>query len=368
MVNKNQMADLAIVGGGAAGMFAAVTAAERGIRAVLIERKARLGSKVLMTANGRCNFTKDISPDDFLKDLRLPGNPHGTAAFVERAIRECPPRKIIAGFKSLNIPLRRMADARMFPANGQASTIVHAFGDLLRDNNVPVVTNCPASAINTLADGGFAVETRNFTIFAHNVLLATGGVSYPKTGSVGDGQKFARELGHKIIPFRSGLIGLETSDRRIVSRAGARFEDARAKIISSDGRTLYEHRGEVDCEAFGLSGAAVYNCQRFIAHSNLKDYEIEVWLGRERLRFANLKARPVKEAIVTLGGVDTREIDAVTMESKIVPHLYFAGEVMDIDGPTGGYNLTLAFATARKAVAAITEKKHGKTNHNYRKL
>ena len=368
MVNKNQMADLAIVGGGAAGMFAAVTAAERGIRAVLIERKARLGSKVLMTANGRCNFTKDISPDDFLKDLRLPGNPHGTAAFVERAIRECPPRKIIAGFKSLNIPLRRMADARMFPANGQASTIVHAFGDLLRDNNVPVVTNCPVSAINTLAEGGFAVETRNFTIFAHNVLLATGGVSYPKTGSVGDGQKFARELGHKIIPFRSGLIGLETSDRRIVSRAGARFEDARAKIISSDGRTLYEHRGEVDCEAFGLSGAAVYNCQRFIAHSNLKDYEIEVWLGRERLRFANLKARPVKEAIVTLGGVDTREIDAATMESKIVPHLYFAGEVMDIDGPTGGYNLTLAFATARKAVAAITEKKHGKTNHNHRKL
>ena len=93
-----------------------------------------------------------------------------------------------------------------------------------------------------------------------------------------------------------------------------------------------------------------------------------MWLGRDRLRFANLKARPLKEAIVTLGGVDTREIDPASMESKIVPHLYFAGEVMDIDGPTGGYNLTLAFATARKAVAAISEKKHGKTHHNHRKL
>lgn len=361
------MADLAIVGGGAAGMFAAVAAAERGIRAVLIERKARLGSKVLMTANGRCNFTKDIGPDDFLKDLKLPGNPHTTAAFVERAIRECPPRKIIAGFRSLNIPLRRMADARMFPANGQASTIVHAFGDLLRDNAVPVVTNCPVEEIVPLAGGGFAVQSRNFTVNAENVLLATGGVSYPKTGSVGDGQKFARALGHRIVPYRSGLIGMETSDRRITSRAGARFEDARAKVISPDGRTLYEHRGEVDCESFGLSGAAVYNCQRYIAHSKLDRFELEVWLGRERLRFADLKARPVKEAIVTLGGVDTAEIDPATMESRIVPHLYFAGEVMDIDGPTGGYNLTLAFATARKAVAAIGQR-HGKTDYKHRKL
>jgi predicted Rossmann fold flavoprotein len=374
MTKKTDMTELAIIGGGAAGMFAAVAAAERGIRAVLIERKARLGSKVLMTANGRCNFTKDISADDFLRDLKLPGNPHSTADFVERAVRECPPRKIIAGFKSLGLPLRRMADARMFPANGQASTIVHAFGDILRDNTFPVITNCPVNAVTSLGDGNFAVETRNFTLCAKNVLLATGGVSYPKTGSVGDGQKFAGALGHRIIPFRSGLIGLETDERKITSRAGRRFEDARARVFSPDGRTLYEHRGEVDCEAFGLSGAAVYNCQRFITHSQLRDFEIEVWLGKERLRFRNLKSRPVKEAIVTLGGVDTKEIDPATMESKIVPNLYFAGEVMDIDGPTGGYNLTLAFATARKAVAAMkekcstTEKKYGKTHHNHRKL
>lgn len=335
---------LAIIGGGAAGMFAASVAADFGIPAVLIERKARLGSKVLMTANGRCNFTKDISSEQFLSDVDCP--------FVAEAIRECPPRKIIAGFKSLNVPLRRMADGRMFPADGKAATIVHAFGDLLRDEEVPILTNCPVRGIekNSL----FVVKTKNFDLLAENVLLATGGVSYPKTGSVGDGQNFAKALGHKIVPYRPGLIGLETDDPRVTHLAGERFEDdGRCKVLNDEGRVLFDYRGEVDCERFGLSGAAIYNAQRFIQKADLPSWTIEVWFGRNRLRFSNLKSRPVKEAIVTLGGVDTREIDPRTMESKICPGLYFAGEVMDIDGPTGGYNLTMAFATARKAVASI---------------
>lgn len=343
---KHTPVKLAIVGGGAAGMFAAAVAAERRVPAVLIERKARLGSKVLMTANGRCNFTKDISADDFLSDV-------GPAAkFVERAIRECPPRKIIAGFKSLNVPLRRMADGRMFPADGKATTIVHAFGDLLRDSETPVLTNCPVTGIQPQKTG-FIVATKNFTLWAENVLLATGGVSYPKLGSVGDGQNFARDLGHRLVPYRPGLIGLETNDPRITRRAGRRYEDGRAKVFGPDGATLFDYRGEVDCESFGLSGAAVYNSQRFIEHAHLKDWEIEVWFEHERLRFRNLKPRPVKEAIVTIGGVSLDDVDPETMQSRIVPHLYFAGEVLDIDGPTGGYNLTLAFATARKAVENI---------------
>ena len=348
---KHTPVKLAIVGGGAAGMFAASVAADRGISCVLVERKARLGSKVLMTANGRCNFAKDISAEQFLDDV-------GPARdFVAEAIRECPPRKIAAGFKSLNVPLRRMPDGRLFPADGKATTIVHAFGDLLRDNEVPVITNCPVTGLQPLKNG-FIVATKNFTLWAENVLLATGGVSYPKLGSVGDGQNFARGLGHKIVPYQPGLIGLETTDRRVTSLAGQRFEDGRVKVFepsadAPDGRPLFDYRGEVDCETFGLSGAAVYNAQRFIVHARLQDYAIEAWFGHNRLQFRNLKPRPVKEAIVTIGGVDTREIDPHTMESKLVPHLYFAGEVMDIDGPTGGYNLTLAFATARKAVASI---------------
>ena len=346
MALKHSPVKLAIVGGGAAGMFAAAVAAERRIPCVLIERKARLGSKVLMTANGRCNFTKDISAEQFLADV-------GEARdFVSAAIRECPPRKIVSGFKSLNVPLRRMADGRMFPADGKAATIVHAFGDLLRDSEVPILTNCAVTGIQPQKNG-FIVATKNFTLWAENVLLATGGVSYPKTGSVGDGQNFAKALGHRIVPYQPGLIGMETNDRRVTSLAGQRFEDGRAKVIDPDGATLFDYRGEVDCESFGLSGAAVYNAQRFIAHRKLKDFTLEAWFGHNRLQFKNLRPRPVKEAIVTIGGVATDEIDPRTMESKLVPHLYFAGEVMDIDGPTGGYNLTMAFATARLAVASL---------------
>ncbi len=342
---KHTPVKLAIVGGGAAGMFAGAMAAQRGISAVILERKARLGSKVLMTANGRCNFTKDIGERDFLDDVGE------CRAFVREAIRNLPPRKVIAFFKSLNVPLRRMADGRMFPADGKAASVVHAFGDLLRDNEVPIITNCAVTAIQPQKNG-FIVGTKNFTLWAENVLLATGGVSYPKTGSVGDGQNFARALGHKIVPYQPGLIGLETNDRRVTSLAARRFEDGRAKVIA-EGRTLFDYKGEVDCESFGLSGAAIYNAQRFIIHSKLKNFELEAWFGRERIVFGALRPRPVKEAIVTIGGVDTAEIDPKTMESKLIRGLYFAGEVMDIDGPTGGYNLTLAFATANLAVEAV---------------
>ena len=349
----NMPVRLAIVGGGAAGMFAAAVAAERRIPCVVIERKARLGSKVLMTANGRCNFTKDISADQFLADI-------GPAAqFVAQAVRECPPRKIISGFKSLGVRLRRMADGRMFPADGKAATIVHAFGDLLRESGVPILSNCPVVGIEPQSTG-FVVATRNFTLAAENVLLATGGVSYPKLGSVGDGQRFAAGLGHSIVPYRPGLIGLETVDQRVTRRAGQRFEDACARVVSGDGKTLYEYNGEVDCETFGLSGAAIYNCQRFIEHylrgcpgSSSAELAVEAVFDRERVRIVGLRPRPLKEAIVTIGGVALDEVNPATMESRKVPGLYFAGEVLDIDGPTGGYNLTLAFATARRAVASI---------------
>jgi predicted Rossmann fold flavoprotein len=347
MAVQQKPVKLAIIGGGAAGMFAAAVAADRRLPCVVIERKARLGSKVLMTANGRCNFTKDISPDDFLRDLGP------CASWVAPAVRACPPRQIIRGLSSLNVPLRRMADGRMFPADGKAATIVHAFGDLLRDEGIPLLTNCPVTRLSK-ENALFRIETQHFDISAENVLLATGGVSYPKTGSVGDGQNFARALGHRLVPYRAGLIGLETADRRITSLAGRRFEDARAKVFAPGGRQLFDWRGEVDCEKFGLSGAAIYNCQRFIAHEGLSDYELEVWLEHERLRFRNLRPRPLKEAIVTLGGVSRDDVDPGTMQSRLVPGLFFAGEILDIDGPTGGYNLTLAFATARKAVAAVS--------------
>lgn len=355
---------LAIVGGGAAGMFAAAVAAERGVPCVVFERKARLGSKVLMTANGRCNFAKDISPEQFLSDLTRGGIAAQCAAFVAEALRECPPRQICRGFQSLGVRTKRMTDGRLFPADEKAATIVHAFGDLLRDEEVPIASNCPVREIISLKSGRahFAVATKNFSVEAENVLLATGGVSYPKTGSVGDGQRFAQSLGHRLVPYRPGLIGVETSDPKVTRLAGRRFENGSSRVLDASGRTLFEYRGEVDCERFGLSGAAVYNAQRFIEHClrekrngerGTGSLVLEVAFERNVVTCANPRPRPLKEAIVTIGGVDVGEIDPHTMQSKIVPGLYFAGEVMDIDGPTGGYNLTLAFATARKAVRSI---------------
>ena len=352
---KHTPVKLAIIGGGAAGMFAAAAAADRKISCVLIERKARLGSKVLMTANGRCNFAKDISAEQFLKDLEhsdTNGELKRQSRFISSAIRETPPRKIISFFKSLNVPVRRHSDARMFPADGKATTIVHAFGDLFRNCEIPILTNCPVTGIQPQKNG-FIVATHNFTLWAENVLIATGGVSYPKLGSVGDGQKFASLLGHKLVPYRPGLIGLTTNDPSIVKRAPRRYENGRARLYSEEGRLIYDYKGEIDFETFGLSGAAIYNSQRVIEHSGLKKYSLEIQFDRERLTFTNLQPRPVKEAIVTIGGIDTDTINPETMESKFVRGLYFAGEVMDIDGPTGGYNLTMAFATAAKAVASI---------------
>ncbi len=378
MQDNSNPVKLAIVGGGAAGMFAAAVAAERRIPCVVFERKARLGSKVLMTANGRCNFAKDIEPKRFVDDISRGGVARKCADFVSEAIRECPPRQICRGFQSLGVRTKRMTDGRLFPADERAATIVHAFGDLLRDEEVPLVTNCPVREVVRIASGRarFAVVTGNFTLEAENVLLATGGVSYPKTGSVGDGQRIAQSLGHRLAPYRPGLIGIESRDPKVVRLAGSRFENGYSRVSDASGRTLFEYRGEVDCESFGLSGAAIYNAQRFIEHyrrerragnekSAMKDgLLLEVSFEKNLVTCKDPKPRPLKEAIVTIGGVDIDEIDPHTMQSKIAPGLYFAGEVMDIDGPTGGYNLTLAFATARKAVNAVGTQAKRKAGEN----
>ena len=344
---KHEPVPLAIVGGGAAGMFAAAVAAERKIGCLVFERKVRLGAKMLMTANGRCNFTKDVPVATFLRDVGEPA-----ASWAAAALQNCPPQSIMRGLRSLGIKLRRMPDGRMFPDSGQAATIVHAFGDLLRDQDVPLCVNCPVTGLQPVKNG-FIVATAHFTVWAQNVLLATGGLSFPKTGSVGDGQDFARHLGHRIEPCRAGLTGLEVRDRAIAAQAGARFEDGEAHVLDTTGQTVFSANGEVECEAWGLSGAAIYNCQRWLARHGLNGMSMSVSFGGQTRTIRALIPRPLKEAIVTIGGVSREDVDPATMMSRKVPGLFFAGEVLDIDGPTGGYNLTLAFATARAAVVAV---------------
>ena len=313
---------LAIIGGGAAGLFAAAAAARRRMGCLVFERKARIGSKLLMTANGRCNFTKDISAEQMLADIGEP-----VASFVAPALRRCPPSMIAAGFKARGLAVKRRADGCLFPASERAADVVHVFGDLLRDNE--------------------------FTVWASKVLIATGGVSFPKTGSVGDGQAFASALGLQVEPCRAGLVGCATRDRRILARAGARYMENAAAAVTVEGRRRYRAPGEVEFEPWGLSGAAVYNCTRWVARhlsDSREPWSLELELDGERLCVEDPVMRPVKEAIVTMGGVSLAEVDPETMMSRKVPGLYFAGEVLDIDGPTGGYNLSLAFATAHLAV------------------
>lgn len=343
--------ELAIVGGGAAGLFAAATAASRGIGCLVMERKARIGSKMLMTANGRCNFTKDISPERMLADI---GDP--VASFAADAIRACPPSMIAAGFKARGLRLKRMLDGRLFPASGKAADVVHVFGDLLRDSTVPLLANCPVAGIQPVKNG-FIVATDGFTLWAKNVLVATGGASFPKTGSVGDGQEFARRLGHRVEPLRAGLVGCETNDRDILAMSGARFENGAYAALIVDGREVFRAAGEVEIEPWGVSGAAVYNCTRHAARRNMASFDLGIATEEGAWTVRRPRMRPLKEAIVTMGGVSLEDVDPATMESRRVAGLYFAGEVLDIDGPTGGYNLTLAFATARLAVSSLARRR-----------
>ena len=376
---------LVILGAGAAGLFAAASAAAEGLPALLVERKARPGAKLLMTANGRCNYTKALPPERFAADLGEPA-----ATFALPALRACPPALVERFFRNLGVPSRRMRDGRVFPASGQAASVVHAFGDFLRDSTFPVLYNAPVRAISRRPSGGFSVALDAFSIPAARVLLATGGASFPKTGSVGDGYAFARALGHTVTPLRPGLVGFAVPATNLPP--GERFENARVRVLSPssprpggpgsvraasleldqnapvacpapdrekarpspNNNVLFEATGEVEIESWGLSGAAVYNASRYLAHHPCRDFTLEIQLDSSPpLRFRNPVPRPLKEAIVSVGGVAIGEVDPLTMQSRLVPGLYFAGEVLDLDGPHGGYNLTLAFATARLAVTSI---------------
>lgn len=347
--------DLAIIGAGAAGLFAACCAADRGLRCVVIERKARPAAKLLMTANGRCNFTRDIPLEQFLRDLGEP-----TASFVHPALTALPPKKIIAGFERLGIAIDRRNDGRIFPASGQAATIVHALGDRLRDKSVPIIYNAPVTNIGLQGatapcqgagqHPAFLLTSPSFTFTARNVLVATGGASFPKTGSVGDGQEWARQLGLKVEPLRAGLVGYDVGTVRGVPIN--RYEDGVARVIVG-GREVFATRGEVDIERWGVSGSAMYNASRYVARNVHGAWTLQIDCAGKHFEFASPRPRPLKEAIVTLGGVALDEIDSTTMQTRRVKGLYFAGEVLNIDGPTGGYNLTLAFATARAAIVAM---------------
>ena len=205
-------------------------------------------------------------------------------------------------------------------------------------------------------DDGFTVRTNTLSLSAPNILVATGGVSYPKTGSTGDGQQWAEKLGHSLYPLQAGLVGFEVQSCSLSRDVGARHPQVTVEIFSNN-KSQFKSEGLLEVERWGLGGGAITNASRIITRSNLKNvhFEIDLGTGSKPVKVKPTKIRSIKEAMVTVGGVSLSEIDPQTMQSKKCDGLYFAGEVMDVDGPTGGYNLTAAFASARLAVKTIAD-------------
>ncbi len=347
-MTKSATTPLVIIGAGAAGLMAACHAGERGIPALLLERKHRAGSKLLMCGNGRCNLTSCLTPDAMLTDFSSPLD-----VFLSIAINAFSPSQLQNWFERNGLPLMQTRDGKVFPKSERAPDVVRCLTDGLRNHGIPICYNAPVEKI-VKDTTGFIIQTRTFTIHTDRVLIATGGVSYPKTGSVGDGQKMARDLGHRILPYRPGLVGIEWNMPWMQQHKEQQFKAARVRVLDGE-RCIGETTGLLECERWGLGGGAISNATRLLSRHNAKHPTVEIFYApkSEPLRITSLKTRPLKEAMVTVGGVDLQQISPTTMESTKTPGLYFAGEVMDVDGPTGGYNLTAAFATARLAIDTI---------------
>lgn len=347
-MNETESTPLVIVGAGAAGLMAACHAGERGVPTLLIERKHRAGSKLLMCGNGRCNLSSALTQEQMLSDFGTP-----VAEFLKTAIGRFTPTQLQKWFEHGGLPLMQTRDGKLFPKTERAPDVVRHFTNALRRHELPICFNAPVDKIVTEKQG-FIVQTRAFRIRADRVLIATGGVSYPKTGSVGDGQRMAHELGHHLQPYRPGLVGIEWADPWLNSQIGQQYKTAHVRVLDGE-RCIGETSGLLECERWGLGGGAILNATRLLSRLNARKPGVEIVYSRKEspLKISPLKTRPLKEAMVTVGGVDLRDIDPDTMASRSVPNLYFAGEVMDVDGPTGGYNLTAAFATARLAIDAI---------------
>lgn len=399
-----------VVGGGAAGLMAAGTAAARGRRVVLLEKNRQLGRKVRITGKGRCNVTNRCSVEEAVAAVPRGGR------FLYGAFSAFPPEAAMEFFQGLGVPLKTERGRRVFPVSDRAEDIAGALERFVLERGVRVVRE---PAVSVLTEGGAVtgVETPVGRYGAGSVLVACGGLSYPGTGSTGDGFRFAKALGHRVEPPAPSLVPLEEGPERLCSRMmGLSLRNCGVQVTEQGRKKpVYQDFGELLFTHFGLSGPTVLSASahmrpmepgKYTVHIDLKpaldlpklDARVLRDLERNKNRiFANsldellpqklipvavelsgipgetrchsvtreqrqafcglLKDfpiriagfRPISEAIVTSGGVSLKEIDPRTMGSKLVKGLYFAGEVIDCDAYTGGYNLQIAWSTGRLA-------------------
>ena len=401
--------DGVVIGGGPAGMFAAANAARQGDKVLLIEKNDRLGKKLLITGKGRCNVTNNCSVVEVLQNVPRNGR------FLYSAMNAFPPEKIIDYFETNGCPLKTERGNRVFPVSDRSASILDCLKMELQRSGVTVMYG---SAKEILADAGTIIGVRiaEQTICAKWVILATGGVSYPATGSTGDGYAMAAQLGHTIVPAEGSLIPLETAGDDCRDMQGLSLRNVGVKLLNAKGKVLYRDFGELLFTHFGVSGPTVLSASAHLKGDGCKllidlkpaldEGKLNERILRDLEQYQNssmenaltdllprsmipvvlrklniagdlqanslkkeqrralvelLKAfpveitgkRPVAEAIITSGGVKVSEIDPKTMESKIVNGLHFAGEIIDCDAYTGGFNLQIAWATAYAAAMAV---------------
>ena len=403
------MTDVIVIGGGPAGMFAAIIAAKQGSRVLLLERNDRLGKKLLITGKGRCNVTNHCDAQEVLKNIPRNGR------FLYSAMAAYPPQETMKFFEEQGCPLKTERGNRVFPVSDKAVSILDCLRDAMRRYHVTVKTE---RARTVLTENGevCGVATDHGQYRAKTVILATGGLSYPTTGSTGDGYEMAAALGHTIVPAEGSLVPLETADRDCPDMQGLSLRNVAVKLVNEKNKVLYKDFGELLFTHFGISGPTVLSASAHMKGQcrlvidlkpaldegklddrilrDLQMYQnrsmenaltdllprsmIPVVLRRlsidpamqanaltrqqrhamvELLKAFSLEItgkRPVSEAIITSGGVKVSEIDPKTMESKLVPGLYFAGEIIDCDAYTGGFNLQIAWATAYAAAMAAS--------------
>ena len=413
--------DVIVIGAGPAGMTAAAAVAEQGARVLILERNEKAGRKLAITGKGRCNLTN--TADERTTQEQMVSNPK----FILSALHRYSHMDVMERIEALGVPLKVERGGRVFPQSDKAFDIVDALVKDCRIHGVRMLFEQTVTAVRQ-TDKGFHVQTAKDQFEGRTVLLATGGITYPSTGSTGFGYEAARTMGHTTVPSFGGLVPLVTKESWPGALMGLSLRNVGVKVTQK-GKTLFTDFGEMLFTHFGISGPVVLSAssrlrpflrrqgaetysqaEPMIFHIDLKPAldaetlerrvtrDLEKYakkqlihamedllprslipvvleqagleeqtradqLSKTKIRSlaATLKdlpltiqdTRPVTEAIITQGGITVKEIDPKTMESKIVPGLFFAGEVIDVDALTGGFNLQIAFSTGRAAALGV---------------